>query len=101
MRDEIVVVGAHYDHIGAVGRGECGESRKGDVVDVICNGADDNASGTAMLLELARHFAEQRPRRTVLFAHFAGESWGCSARRRWRTSRRLRSTRSSPWSTST
>lgn len=76
LRDEIVVVGAHYDHIGAVGRGECGESRKGDVVDGICNGADDNASGTAMLLELARHFAAQRPRRTVVFAHFAGEEMG-------------------------
>lgn len=76
LRDEIVVLGAHYDHIGAVGRGECGESRKEGAVDAICNGADDNASGTAMLLELARHFQEQRPRRTVVFAHFAGEEMG-------------------------
>ncbi|WAS93345.1 M20/M25/M40 family metallo-hydrolase [Nannocystis punicea] len=76
LRDELVVLGAHYDHIGAVGRGECGESRKGDAVDVVCNGADDNASGTAMLLELARHFSQQRPRRTVVFAHFAGEELG-------------------------
>ncbi|MDC0722161.1 M20/M25/M40 family metallo-hydrolase [Nannocystis bainbridge] len=76
LRDEIVVLGAHYDHIGVVGRGECSEARKDDVVDGICNGADDNASGTAMLLELARHFREQRPRRTVVFAHFAGEELG-------------------------
>ncbi|MBZ5709819.1 M20/M25/M40 family metallo-hydrolase [Nannocystis pusilla] len=76
LRDEIVVIGAHYDHIGVVGRGECGESRKDGVVDGICNGADDNASGTAMLLELARHFQQQRPRRTVVFAHFAGEELG-------------------------
>lgn len=76
LRDEIVLLGAHYDHIGVDGRGECSESRKDGVVDTICNGADDNASGTAMLLELARHFQAVRPRRTVVFAHFAGEELG-------------------------
>lgn len=76
LSDEIVVLGAHYDHIGVAGRGSCSESRKGDAVDGICNGADDNASGTAMLLELARHFQQHRPRRTVVFAHFAGEELG-------------------------
>jgi hypothetical protein len=76
LADEIVVLGAHYDHIGVEGKGECSESRKGGVVDVVCNGADDNASGTAMLLELARHFHVVKPRRTVVLAHFAGEEMG-------------------------
>jgi hypothetical protein len=76
LSDELVVLGAHYDHIGTAERGGCSETRKGGVVDGICNGADDNASGTAMLLELARQFQQQRPRRTVIFAHFAGEELG-------------------------
>lgn len=76
LAHEIVVFGAHYDHIGVDGRGECGASRKDGVVDAICNGADDNASGTAMLLELARQFQASPPRRTIVFAHFAGEELG-------------------------
>lgn len=76
LADEVVVLGAHYDHIGVDGAGECSESRRDGVVDAICNGADDNASGTALLLELARHFKQHRPRRTVVFAHFAGEELG-------------------------
>ncbi len=76
--EEIVLVGAHYDHIGEVGRGQCSEARDGEVVDKICNGADDNASGTAMVLELARalHQHPQKPERTVMFVHFAGEELG-------------------------
>ena len=76
LAQEIVVLGAHYDHIGVDGRGECNEVRKDGAVDGICNGADDNASGTAMLLELARHFKQHPPRRTVVFTHFAGEELG-------------------------
>lgn len=77
---EIVMIGAHYDHIGMAGEGEgeCGEARSGEVVDAICNGADDNASGTAMLLELARAWKAggRGPRRTIVFTHFAGEEMG-------------------------
>lgn len=76
LAQELVVLGAHYDHIGVAGRGECVESRREGEADAICNGADDNASGTAMLLELARHFSAHRPRRTVVFVHFAGEELG-------------------------
>lgn len=68
LKDELVVVSAHYDHIGQKG-------------DVIYNGADDNGSGTTTLLEVAEAFtlaaAEgQRPRRSVLFMLFTGEEKG-------------------------
>ena len=66
-RDELVVVGAHFDHLG----GFDGEG------DTVFNGADDNASGTAGLLELAEAFAHgPRPARTVVFAGFSGEEKG-------------------------
>jgi hypothetical protein len=75
---EIVMIGAHYDHIGEAPDDECGEARKDGVVDKICNGADDNASGTAMVLELARAWKQsgRTPRRTIVFTHFAGEELG-------------------------
>lgn len=73
--EELVILGAHYDHIGTTDNGVMCREQAGDV---ICNGADDNASGTAMVLEVARAFAEAeyRPARTVIFAHFAGEELG-------------------------
>ncbi|MDZ7331982.1 MAG: M28 family peptidase [candidate division KSB1 bacterium] len=66
LKQELVVVGAHYDHIGA----------RGD--SVIYNGADDNASGTSGVLAVAKAFTEcqQRPKRSVLFMCFAGEEKG-------------------------
>jgi len=73
--DEIVVIGAHYDHIGGAGEhGQCTPIED----DKICNGADDNASGTAMVLELARAFTEHnpKPKRTLVFTHFSGEELG-------------------------
>ena len=79
LANELVLLGAHYDHIGADdGTGECNAQQSGDARDAICNGADDNASGTAMVLEIARAMvtAGVRPRRTVVFAHFAGEELG-------------------------
>jgi hypothetical protein len=62
---EAVVIGAHYDHLGRV-------------EGVVHPGADDNASGTASLLEIARAFAAspQRPARTVVFAFWTGEEEG-------------------------
>ncbi len=80
---EHLVFGAHYDHVGerdahggAGFPGQIGEAGKDG--DLIHNGADDNASGTAALLETARAFAESglRPRRTVVFVAFAGEELG-------------------------
>ena len=72
LRDEIVVVGAHFDHLG---RGT-GGALDPDAGDAIRNGADDNASGTAAVLELARMLRAAPPRRSVLFALFSGEELG-------------------------
>lgn len=70
----IIVVGAHYDHIGLGGDASRAEKKYGD----IHPGADDNASGSAAVLELARHFAAKRDtlRRGILFIHFSGEELG-------------------------
>lgn len=78
LKEEVVMIGAHYDHIGVAGAGQCAETRVGATVDAICNGADDNASGTAMVLELARAWraSGRTPRRTIVFTHFAGEELG-------------------------
>lgn len=76
--DEIIVIGAHFDHIGNDETGNCRAIVKRDDRDSVCNGADDNASGTAMLLELARTYqaAGIEPERTLVFAHFSGEELG-------------------------
>ena len=71
--DQYIVVSAHFDHIGAVGPGaQCRPSG----ADSICNGADDNASGTAGLLALARYFMTQRPRHSLLLVAFDAEESG-------------------------
>ena len=76
--DEIIMLGAHFDHIGNDQTGSCRAIVRRDTRDAICNGADDNASGTAMLLELARVYKESgvTPERTIVFAHFSGEEIG-------------------------
>lgn len=71
LKDEAIVIGAHYDHLGRGGEGSLAP-REGD----IHHGADDNASGVAGLLELARIFSSQRPRRTIVFIAFSGEEEG-------------------------
>ncbi|HEX6650097.1 MAG TPA: M20/M25/M40 family metallo-hydrolase [Pyrinomonadaceae bacterium] len=75
LKNENIVIGAHYDHLGHGGEGS--GSMVPDSRD-IHHGADDNASGTAGLIELARIFAAQRPKlkRTVIFIAFAGEEEG-------------------------
>ncbi|WP_279426344.1 M20/M25/M40 family metallo-hydrolase [Anaeromyxobacter terrae] len=73
VADECVVVGAHHDHLGLGGDASLAPDRLG----TIHPGADDNASGVAALLAVARAFAaEGPPRRTVLFAAFAAEELG-------------------------
>ncbi|MCX7642847.1 MAG: M28 family peptidase [Armatimonadetes bacterium] len=69
LKNEFVVIGAHYDHIGTSIRG--GQKQ-------IFNGADDNASGTSGLLELAQYFAANRERikRSLLFIAFGAEEIG-------------------------
>jgi len=78
LRDEYVVLSAHFDHVG-VGMPVDGDS--------IYNGADDNASGTTALLEVARVLAalpeEERPRRTIVFAHVSAEEKGLLGSRWW------------------
>ncbi|MFA6563037.1 MAG: M28 family peptidase [Verrucomicrobiia bacterium] len=71
--NETVVVGAHYDHLGYGG-----ENSLGAGFEEIHPGADDNASGTAGVLELARYFGKRAKslRRDVLFACFSGEELG-------------------------
>ena len=66
--DEFVLFSAHYDHIGI---------RPGVDGDSIANGANDDASGTAAVVTLARYFAERgKPERTLIFAAFTAEESG-------------------------
>ncbi len=71
-RDELVVIGAHYDHLGLGGFG----ALDADSGPRVHNGADDNASGTAALLEIARRLGARRPARTIVFIAFSGEELG-------------------------
>ena len=75
LKDQVLVIGAHYDHLGFGGEGS--GSLKPDTI-AVHNGADDNASGTAGLLELAQAFAAQRTmlNRSILFMTFSGEELG-------------------------
>jgi aminopeptidase YwaD len=72
FRGQVIVVGAHIDHLGRSTIGALDP----DARDAIRNGADDNASGTAAVLELARLFSARPTRRSILFAHFSGEELG-------------------------
>ncbi|HLS47933.1 MAG TPA: M28 family peptidase [Gemmatimonadales bacterium] len=72
LRREAVIVGAHYDHLGG---GEFG-SLDPDSTGQVHNGADDNASGTAALFQIARTLAANPPLRSVLFIAFSGEELG-------------------------
>ncbi len=75
LKNEVIVIGAHYDHLGRGGSGSGSlATREGD----IHHGADDNASGVAGVLELARIFSAERGRmkRTLVFIAFSGEEEG-------------------------
>ncbi len=71
---EAIVIGAHYDHVGLGGRFSAVPDRAGE----IHNGADDNASGTAAIIEIAKAAAADRSRfpRTLVFVAFSGEERG-------------------------
>jgi hypothetical protein len=71
LKKEYVVIGGHYDHVGFMKKYKDGE-------DYIYNGADDNASGTAGVLAIAKAFASMKtkPERSVVFILFAGEELG-------------------------
>ncbi|HEX5705729.1 MAG TPA: M20/M25/M40 family metallo-hydrolase [Pyrinomonadaceae bacterium] len=70
LRDTYVIVSAHYDHVGVR------ETAEGE--DKIFNGANDNASGTAAVMEIAATLAslKRRPRRSILFVAFTAEEKG-------------------------
>lgn len=76
LKDEFIVLGAHYDHLGY-------DYRDGERV--IFPGADDNASGTAAVIELARHFAQNRDAigRSIVFVAFDGEESGLLGARKF------------------
>jgi Zn-dependent M28 family amino/carboxypeptidase len=67
IRDEAVVLGAHFDHVG-IGKPVVGDS--------IYNGADDDASGVAVVLAAARALAKAPPRRSVIVLLTSGEEFG-------------------------
>jgi hypothetical protein len=71
-RGEVVIVGAHYDHLGVGGFGTLDPDSTGR----IHNGADDNASGTAALLEIGRALAARKPARTIVLVAFSAEELG-------------------------
>jgi hypothetical protein len=74
LKDEYVAVGAHYDHIGMAGSGNC----QAIGTDTICNGADDDGSGTTAVLGMAEavSHAKLRPKRSILFVWHCGEEKG-------------------------
>lgn len=72
LKDEVIVITSHYDHIGKK------ESGEGDLIN---NGADDDGSGTVAVMQLAKAFAQAKkdgngPRRSILFMTVAGEENG-------------------------
>ena len=72
LKTEAIIIGAHYDHLGRGGQGSLVATSSD-----IHHGADDNASGTAAVIELARQFAkEKNNKRTIIFMTFAGEEEG-------------------------
>lgn len=71
-RGKYIVVGAHFDHLGRGLR----YSMDPQAGDAIRNGADDNASGTAAVLQLARMLSVSKPRHSVVFVTFSGEEEG-------------------------
>lgn len=76
LKDQIIVLGAHYDHVGQTGLGTH-YARLGRTKG-IWHGADDNASGTVTVMAIAKAFAEGKihPKRTVVFILFSAEEGG-------------------------
>ena len=71
LREEALVIGAHYDHLGWGGPGSLAPDER-----AIHNGADDNASGVAGMLELAERLVAEPPRRSIVFVAFGAEEAG-------------------------
>lgn len=68
LKEEFIIIGAHYDHVGIT------KALNGDD---IANGANDNATGTAAVLEIAKHFSKtKKNKRSLLFVLFSAEEMG-------------------------
>lgn len=67
LKNQLIILGAHYDHVGII---------KPVAGDSIANGANDNAAGTVAILEIAKHFASKNPKRSIVFALFSAEEMG-------------------------
>ncbi|MFV2065737.1 MAG: M28 family peptidase [Pirellulales bacterium] len=80
LKDEYVLVSAHYDHVGYGSR-----RNSYGPIGLIHNGADDNASGCAAILELVEAFGQldPSPRRSIVFALWDGEEKGLLGSRHW------------------
>lgn len=72
LAGEYVIVGAHFDHLGR----DSANARDPEKGHVVHPGADDNGSGTVLVMELARRFARQPSSRSILIANFTGEELG-------------------------
>jgi len=77
--DQTIVIGAHYDHLGMGGEGSLHRGEK----EAIHNGADDNASGVAMMLTLAHRLQQQESNNNYLFIAFTGEEMGLLGSNYW------------------
>ncbi len=72
LKNEAIVIGAHYDHLGRGGEGSLAPNST-----EVHHGADDNASGTSAIIELARQFTKAKTnKRTIIFIAFSGEEEG-------------------------
>lgn len=72
LRNQVIVIGAHIDHLGR----SAVSALDPEARDAVRNGADDNASGTAGVFEMARLLRQNPTRRSVLFVNFSGEEMG-------------------------
>jgi hypothetical protein len=80
LRTEFIALGAHMDHLGLGERHSMGGA---EARGHLHPGADDNASGTAMVVELARELKQARPKRSILLLHFSGEEEGLLGSQYW------------------
>ncbi|MBT8272492.1 MAG: M20/M25/M40 family metallo-hydrolase [Bacteroidia bacterium] len=75
LKNEFIIIGAHYDHVGT-GKSERGK-RSSTALDTIANGANDNASGTATVMAIGKHFAQNKTnKRSILLTLFSAEELG-------------------------
>ena len=80
LKQEVIALGAHMDHLGLGERHSLGGAQ---AVGQVHPGADDNASGTALVLELARQLKGAKARRSILLLHFGGEEEGLLGSQYW------------------